>query len=153
MSISTTTTPTTINTASPDHVIMMTDVDRERLMKTAEGLRSIGGPYRDFAAELEGELGRATIYPRSGIAPTVVTMNSRVRIIDLRTQERSRFTIVYPNDADILEGRMSVISPLGLALLGQKAGDVVELRVPAGVRRFLIEAVVYQPEAAGDEHL
>lgn len=143
----------TAHTAHVDRALMMTDVDQRRLALAAKSLRSIGGPYVDFAAELETELGRAIVYPRSGIDPNVITMNSKVRILDLRTQERSRFTLVYPNESDILEGRMSVIAPLGLALLGQKAGDVVELHVPAGVRRFLVEAVLYQPEAAGDDHL
>lgn len=133
--------------------IMMTDVDQQRLMKAAHSLRQSGGPYRDFAAELETEIGRATVCPRSGIAPEVITMNSTVRVLDIRTRERSRFTIVYPQDADILEGRMSVIAPLGLALLGRRTGEVVELLVHGGVRRFLIEKILYQPEAAGDEHL
>lgn len=142
-----------MSTATATHEMMMTDVDRDRLADTARALRQVGGPYRDFAAELESEIDRAKICPRDGIAPEVITMNSKVRILDLRTQERSRFTLVYPHESDILEGRMSVIAPLGLALLGRRAGEVVELKVPSGNRRFLIEKVLYQPEAAGDEHL
>lgn len=142
-----------MQTASIAEPIRMTDVDRQRLLETAQALRSLGGSYREFAAELESECERATICPRSEIAPDVITMNSCVRVIDLRTQERSRFTLVYPKESDILEGRMSVISPLGLALLGRRKGDIVELRLPAGTRRFRVEAVLYQPEAAGDEHL
>ena len=61
--------------------------------------------------------------------------------------------LVFPSDADIDEGRLSVLAPLGTALLGARVGDLVEVNAPAGVRRIKVEKVLYQPEAAGDFHL
>jgi regulator of nucleoside diphosphate kinase len=60
---------------------------------------------------------------------------------------------VYPDDADVNDGKLSVLAPLGTALLGASVGDVVEFRTPGGVRRLKVERILYQPEAAGDFHL
>jgi regulator of nucleoside diphosphate kinase len=63
------------------------------------------------------------------------------------------FTLVFPAEADYERGRLSVLAPIGMALLGYRAGETVEWKVPSGVRRLKIEQVLYQPEAAGDYHL
>ncbi|HET9213096.1 MAG TPA: GreA/GreB family elongation factor [Thermoanaerobaculia bacterium] len=60
---------------------------------------------------------------------------------------------VFPHEADYKEGRISILAPLGTALLGFRVGDVVEWRMPAGTRTLRIEELLYQPEAAGDFHL
>ena len=60
---------------------------------------------------------------------------------------------VFPKEADIDRGRLSVISPVGTAILGYTEGDTIEWKVPSGKRRIKIEKVLYQPEAAGDYHL
>ena len=75
-------------------------------------------------------------------------MNSTVRLRDLETGEEETYTLVYPDEADIGENKLSVLAPVGTALLGYRAGDVVEWPVPAGVRRFRIEEVVSQPRGA-----
>ena len=67
--------------------------------------------------------------------------------------EKETYTLVYPDEADINEGKLSVLAPLGTALLGMRVGDIVEFEAPAGTRRLKIERVLYQPEAAGDLHL
>ena len=86
--------------------------------------------------------------PRAEIPPDVVTMGSTVRLTDLQTGEEETYTLVYPNDADIDENKLSVLAPIGTALLGYRAGDVVEWPVPAGVRRFRVEEVLSQPARA-----
>ncbi len=83
----------------------------------------------------------------------VVTMNSQARVRDLNSNEEMVFTLVFPAEVDYVRGRLSVIAPIGTALLGYRAGDTVEWKVPAGIRRLKIEQVLYQPEAAGDHHL
>jgi len=80
-------------------------------------------------------------------------MNSRVTVRDMETGERSVYTLVYPEHADYREGRISVLAPLGSAMLGYRAGDVVEWEVPKGTKRMQIEEIHYQPEASGDFHL
>ena len=133
--------------------IVLTDADLKKLRDVTRSLRSAHHPFRQYAGDLEAELGRARVVPRADVPPDVVTMNSTVRIRDRRSPEPEEFTLVYPDDSDVLDGRISVLAPLGLAVLGARAGDVIEWRVPAGVRTFKVEAILYQPEAAGDLHL
>jgi regulator of nucleoside diphosphate kinase len=90
---------------------------------------------------LAGELRRARVVPRAQLPPDVVRMNSTVRLRDLETGEVETYTLVFPADADIAENKLSVLAPVGTALLGYRAGDVVEWPVPAGVSRFRIEGV------------
>jgi regulator of nucleoside diphosphate kinase len=98
-------------------------------------------------AALAGELRRAQVVPRSKIPRDVVTMHSTVRVRDLETGEAETYTLVYPDEADIEASRLSVLAPVGTALLGYRAGDVVEWPVPAGVARLRIEEVVSRPRA------
>jgi regulator of nucleoside diphosphate kinase len=98
-----------------------------------------------YLAALGGELRRARVVARSHMPPDVVTMNSTVRLSDLETGEAETYTLVYPEEADIETNKISVLAPVGTALLGYRAGDVVEWPVPAGVRRFRVEEVLSQP--------
>jgi regulator of nucleoside diphosphate kinase len=81
------------------------------------------------------------------VPPDVVTMNSRVRIKDLNRGRELTYQIVFPEHADLDENRISVLAPIGTALLGYRAGTTVEWQVPSGTRRFRILGVEYQPEA------
>jgi regulator of nucleoside diphosphate kinase len=72
---------------------------------------------------------------------------------DLDTDECEVYTLAYPEEADLAQGTLSVLAPLGTALLGTRAGQIVHVRAPGGVRRLRVERIVYQPEAAGDLHL
>lgn len=109
--------------------------------------------YGPLAAALDEELRRGEVVAPTRVPRGVVTMNSRMRIRDLRSDDQETYTLVFPQEADINEGRLSVLAPLGTALLGAKVGDVVEVTAPAGVRRIKVERLLYQPEAAGDFHL
>lgn len=80
-------------------------------------------------------------------------MHSQVRIRDLGTDETETFTLVYPDEADIEQGKVSVLAPIGTALLGTHVGQVIEFGVPAGIRQLEVVQILYQPEAAGDLHL
>ena len=82
-----------------------------------------------------------------------MTMHSRVRVRDLKAQESETYTLVYPDQADINENKLSVLAPLGMALLGTRVGQIVKFDAPAGQRRLKIEKILYQPEASGDFHL
>ena len=103
------------------------------------------GPETGYRAALAGELARARVMPRARMPASVVTMNTGVRLRDLETGEEETYTLVFPEEADINENKVSVLAPVGTALLGYRAGDVFEWPVPAGLRRFRIEDV-YQPE-------
>ncbi len=80
-------------------------------------------------------------------------MNSKVALSDIDTSEEMTYTIVFPKDANIDEGKISVLAPMGTAMLGYRVGDIIEWQVPAGKRRIKIEKILYQPEASGDFHL
>jgi len=136
-----------------ERIIYITEYDKERLME----LLTVAGGF-DFSGRsdlqsLEEELDRAVVMDPKEIPSNVVTMNSQVEIVDLDTHEKMTFTLVFPRDADIYQGRVSVLAPLGTAVLGYSVGDIIEWEVPAGLRRFKIENLFYQPEAAGDYHL
>jgi len=99
---------------------------------------------------LKAELNRANVVEPSEIPTTVVTMNTRLRFRDLENNDLTEVTLVFPADADIDEGKMSIFSPIGTSLLGYSQGDTIEWPVPGGVRRIKIEEILFQPEAAGN---
>ena len=100
---------------------------------------------------LEEILDLARVVNPDKVPRNVVTMNSRIVFEDVRTGEHGTVTIVYPGDVDPASGRISVLSPVGAALLGEAEGSELELPLPHGqVRRIRIGSVLYQPEAQGD---
>lgn len=101
--------------------------------------------------KLENELVRAQVVPREGIPKDVVTMNSRVIFENETTRERREVTLVYPGNADIDAGRISVLVPVGTALLGLRVGQSIDWELPGGTKqRYRIVEVPFQPEAAGE---
>ena len=108
------------------------------------------GGYLDA---LQTELDRAVLVEPVEIPPDVITMNSTVSLIDIGSSEEEVFTLVFPTDGDADAGKISVMAPLGTAMLGYRVGDVFEWDVPMGRKRWRVAKVIYQPEAAGDYHL
>lgn len=131
-----------------DRNIYVTSDDRKRLQALLS--RPTDAMDRDDVAELVAEVQRAAVVPASEIPPDVITMNSRARLLDLDQLTTLEFTVVYPEDADFAAGRISVVAPIGAAMLGYRVGDEIEWVVPSGPRRLRVEAILYQPEAAGD---
>ena len=103
--------------------------------------------------ELETELSRAVIVNADKIPSDIITMNSKVCLKDLDTGKDEFYQVVYPKDADIEQNKISILAPIGTAILGCRVGDSVEWKVPAGLRRFKIKRILYQPEATGDYYL
>jgi regulator of nucleoside diphosphate kinase len=136
-----------------EHTIYVTDFDLKRLSNLLNGTRSWNEKDRSYLTKLEDELDWAQIVAPREIPGDVVTMNSQARVKDLDSNQEMVFTLVFPAEADYEGGRLSVLAPIGTALLGYRAGETVEWEVPGGVRRLKIEQVLYQPEAAGDYHL
>jgi regulator of nucleoside diphosphate kinase len=102
-----------------------------------------------MAEQLEGELQRATVVDPREVPPTVVTMNSEVAYEDLATGERRVIRVVFPNEADAGRGKVSVMAPIGSALIGLSVGQEIEWRVPGGTKRIRVVEIRYQPEASG----
>ncbi len=102
-------------------------------------------------AQLQYELDRAIVVSSEAVPRDVVTMNSHVRYVDEATGERRSVKIVYPDDADARHGKISVLAPVGAALLGLSLGQSIEWEFPGGRRRVRVEEVVYQPESSGQD--
>jgi regulator of nucleoside diphosphate kinase len=137
-----------VNGRATDRGIVMAQEDRLRLDALIRRAIEQNLQQTTGLAGLAGELRRARVVPRSEIPPDVVTMGSTVRMRDLETGETETYTLVYPHEADIEAGKLSVLAPVGTALLGYRVGDVVEWPVPAGVARFRVEEVVSQSAPA-----
>ena len=133
---------------STSNALTMTEFDLRRLDALFERLRLHVKPPATLTL-LERELERATVVKPDQIPATVVTMNSEVEVMDLDTGERRSLTVVFPAMAGIEAGRVSVLAPLGTALLGSRQGAQVTWQTPRGARQLRVENVVYQPEAAG----
>jgi regulator of nucleoside diphosphate kinase len=128
--------------------IYITDADCEKLHRLIDGRRRTGSPDTEYLDMLELELDRAEIVPPEAIPRDAVTMNSEVRLKDLDTGEETVYRLIFPY-LPRTETRISVLAPLGTAMLGYRVGDVIEWRVPRGLRRLKVMEVVYQPEASG----
>jgi len=127
--------------------IYLTQTDMDRLLQLIDAY-----PGKRFE-KLESELLRAKVVSREKIPPDVVTMNSRVVFENVTTKERREITLVYPGMADIDAGRISILVPVGTALLGLRVGQSIDWQLPSGeTQRYRIVAVPYQPEAAGESH-
>ena len=127
--------------------IYLTQPDMDRLLELIEAY-----PGKRFE-KLESELLRANVVPGDEIPHDLVTMNSRVVFENMTTGERREVTLVYPGMADIDAGRISVLVPVGTALLGLRVGQSIEWDLPSGEKqRYRIVDVPYQPEAAGEAH-
>lgn len=123
--------------------------DLERLERLLDRMEA-----RPELDRLRDELERAEVLEPEQMPPDVVTMNSRVRFADVETGEESEISLVFPRQANIEEGRVSILAPIGSALLGLSVGATIAWPVPDGrTRRLRVVAIEYQPEAAGDTHL
>jgi len=127
--------------------IYVTAADRKLLLALLEGRRLYGREDRRTLEALEEELDRAVVVDTADVPPDVVTVGSRVHLVDRDSGEELLFTVVFPSRANADEGRISVLAPLGTAVLGYRAGDLIEWDVPGGRRRLKVLGVVYQPES------
>ncbi|MGE3151257.1 MAG: nucleoside diphosphate kinase regulator [Nitrospiraceae bacterium] len=130
--------------------IYITAFDLERLSELLQVGIVFKGKNSEYLQSLERELDRAHVVDPKAIPQDVVTMNSQVRLLDLDTGDERVYTLVFPSQAKIEESKISVLAPIGTAMLGYRVGDTIEWQVPAGVKKVRIEEILYQPEAAGD---
>ena len=132
--------------------LVISSFDKQRLMRLLRSAE-ISTEDRPELEDLTHEIERGAEVQPQDIPPDVVTMNSSVRVTDLEAGTSHTYTIVFPADADYEKGKISILAPLGTALLGYRVGDVVDWHMPGGTRQLRIDALIYQPEAAGDFHL
>jgi len=131
--------------------IWLTEHDYTRLKHLVAQLARQSRGMQAGMETLEGILESARVVNPAGVPENVVTMNSRVLFEDVLTREHGTVTVVYPANSDPAAGKISVLSPVGAALLGETEGREVELPLPYGkTRRIRIIGVLYQPEAQGE---
>jgi len=133
--------------------IYITEYDLKRLKELVQVGISFAERDRESLEKLQGELDRAHIVEPTAVPGDVVTMNSRVRFKDLDTTQDKVYTLVFPSEANLEQERISVLAPIGTAILGYRVGDTVEWQVPGGIKRVRIEEILYQPEAEGQYSL
>lgn len=133
--------------------IYITEYDMTRLEELLAAAERFEDRDKKHLRELEEELLRGEVVAPVDVPKDVITMNSKVRLKDLDSREQIIYSLVFPNEADISQNRISILAPIGTALIGYRVGDTIEWEVPAGLRRLKVEEILYQPEAAGDYHL
>lgn len=130
--------------------IVVSSLDADRLENLLESLPPGAFPGKD---DLEAELARADIVEPRAVPSAVVTMNSTVRFQVESSSETFALTLVYPRDMDSSSSKISILAPVGSALLGLSQGDEIEWPKPGGGNlRVRIDEVLYQPERSGEYH-
>jgi regulator of nucleoside diphosphate kinase len=133
--------------------IHITEFDLKRLRKLLFDAQSTDYRKSEYLEKLQMEINRAEVVSPKDVPSDVVTMNSTVCIEDLDTKEEEIYTLVFPENADLSQGKISILAPIGTAMLGYEVGDTFDWEVPAGKRRLRVKKIIYQPEASGDYHL
>jgi regulator of nucleoside diphosphate kinase len=128
-----------------DLPIAITEQDAARLRRLLDS--NVARKDTDTASlrRLERELDRATLVPQSELPTDAIAMNSTVELEDLSDGEILTFTLVYPEQADATSGRISILAPLGMAMLGYRVGDEFEWPVPSGTIRVRVRRLIESP--------
>ena len=133
-----------LTTSSP---IQITPSDHARLTLLIEDLRPARGPLPRHLQFLEEELNRARLTDPADLPADVITLHSRARIVESDSGDVLEYTLAFPDDADISAGKISILSPLGTAMLGYRAGDTFAWPTPDGATCLArVEEVLFQPE-------
>jgi regulator of nucleoside diphosphate kinase len=124
-----------------ERTILITSADMCRLRRLLESALNLFRHDRPYLDALKQELEAAKVVQGEDIPRDLVTLNSRIHIRDLDTGKQMVCSVVFPKDSNVSDDRLSVLSPIGTAVLGRRVGDIFECKVPAGVRRLKLEAI------------
>ncbi len=129
--------------------IIINSLDNSRIRERIVQLRRSGAPVPAEVSALLKELESAKLMEPEQIPPGVVTMHSKVLLRYLDSDRTMELELVYPEEADVKQKKISIFSPIATALIGFREGDQVEWQIPSGLAKLKIEKVLHQPEAAG----
>jgi regulator of nucleoside diphosphate kinase len=129
--------------------IVITQTDYERLKGVLQTYGGTSPNEKKSINSLQKDLERAKKVASEKIAAEVVTMNSKIRVRNVSTNKTIDMTLVYPKDANLKEQKVSILAPVGAAVLGYSIGDTITWQMPTGTSELKIEAIYYQPEANG----
>jgi regulator of nucleoside diphosphate kinase len=133
--------------------IVLSSLDHARLQDLIITAKQFASSKPAILDILERELDRSKIVSPEEIPPYVVTMNTVVGLIDTATGEEKKYSLVYPAEANPEKGKLSILSDLGVAIIGFSVGDTIEWEFPEGLRRLRIDMIYFQPEATKDYEL
>lgn len=122
-------------------MLRISAADHERLRLLVNAMIQAQPRLRETLQPLRTELERAEVLPPGAMPPTVVVMGSKVEIEDRESGEVDTYTLVYPEHADGAAGRLSILAPIGMAVIGFAEGDTFAWRTPGGTRQLLIRKV------------
>ena len=130
--------------------ILISSLDAARIQMRIDRARSgaLNAPVN--LIPLMNELNRARKVEPKNMPNDVVTMNSIVSLQNIKTNSVTQVQIVYPEDADFHQHKISIFAPVGTALIGYRKGDLVKWKAPSGIIEFKILEIIYQPEADGN---
>jgi regulator of nucleoside diphosphate kinase len=128
--------------------VLVTDREMLELAQCLEERRRWPGPDREVVQALQRKINCAEVLRSDAIPPDVITLNSVVRVTDLDDAANATHTLVMPARWSTARDAISVLDPVGVALLGRRQGDEFEVPLRSGPIRLKVEDVVYQPEAA-----
>jgi regulator of nucleoside diphosphate kinase len=132
---------------------IITDSDKARVIERIREARMAWSTYAPVLDWFRTGLDDVHVVPPEEVPDDIITMNSRFAVLDLRSGETLCYTLVFPEDESLGRGKLCVLSPMGMALLGARVGDLVQWQGAAGPGSAEVLRLVYQPEAAGDHHL
>lgn len=124
-----------------NRAIIVSDTDMEELGQFIDALKQSGFRDQRQVEVLDKILQSADIVAPACVPRDVIRMESKFRVLDVNSGKSEQYTLVFPEKADISQGRISILAPLGTAVLGHRAGDQIEADVPAGKRTLRIERV------------
>ena len=133
--------------------IIMNSLDTTRIRERIRQVKAGNAYSANDIERLIYELNRAKIMEPKQIPGDVITMHSIVKVKYIDNHKDFTLQLVYPEEANIKENKISIFAPIGIALLGYKKGDIISWRTPGGNVKIKIEDIIYQPEAAGDFQL
>jgi regulator of nucleoside diphosphate kinase len=133
--------------------IYITEYDHQRLRQLINEAGSTDYRGSEYLDNLELELEKGKVVTPKEVPSDVVTMNTKVRLVDLEENDEMEYTLVFPDQADLAQNKISVLAPLGTAMLGYRVGDTFSFQTPSGEAKMKVKEIIYQPEASGDYHL
>jgi len=129
---------------------LITKYDYERIQKSLHYVNS--GEYRSSISKLKEKFKKAKLIDSQKIKSTVITMNSRFRLRNLGNGYKKEYVLVFPNESDPKNNKISIFDEVGSEIFALEQGEVIHLN-NGDDAYYLIEDIIYQPEAAGDYHL
>ncbi len=130
--------------------LIINQLDAERIFHRIKNSSHSSNELPVNTSKLVAEINSGKQVAPQKIPPTVVTMHSRVLVRYLETGKTYEMELVYPEEANIKEHKISIFAPMATALLGYQEGDEVEWKLPSGITHLTIEKILYQPESAGN---